>query len=231
MSADLQPMVVARGSLAGHAEAAGAEAIEAVRAAAGPVRGARVLHLSGAHGGRVPDLLSALLPLAVDAGLEVEWRVLFGGPELQLVAQALEDGFQGAETAVDDAAWDAYLEACARVAEGLVDGWDAVVLHDPALLGLAAALDQRVVWRCHLDASEPDPPLFERAELLADRLCGDRRAGRLVRAAEPARLAATPLAAGHRPAQPSQPRSGRGAARAHASARSGWTSTCRSSSS
>jgi trehalose synthase len=161
-------MVVARGSLAAHAEAAGAEAIDAVRAAAGPVRGARVLHLIGAHGGRVPELLSALLPLAVDAGLEVEWRVLFGDPELQEVARALQDGFQGAETAVEDEAWEVYLDACARVASALEDGWDAVVLHDPALLGLAAALDQRLVWRCHLDASEPDLPLFERAQALAE---------------------------------------------------------------
>src|SRR5215211_9549767 len=160
-------MVVARRSLADYAAAAGAEAIESVRAAAGAVRGARVLHVSGAHGGRVPELLSALLPLAVDAGLEVEWRVLFGDPDLQLVARALQDGFQGAETAVDDPAWEAYLAACARAASLLEAGWDAIVLHDPAVLGLCAALDERLVWRCHLDASQPDPPLLERAQPLA----------------------------------------------------------------
>src|SRR5512132_570879 len=169
VSADLQPMVVVRGSLAAHAPVAGAEAVEAVRAAAGPVRGARVLHVSGARGGRVPELLSALLPLAADAGLEVEWRVLFGGPELQQVARALQDGFQGAETAVDDGDWESYLEACAGAASTLTDGWDAVVLHDPGVLGLAAGFDERPVWRCHLDASKPDPPLLDRALPLAKR--------------------------------------------------------------
>jgi trehalose synthase len=167
VNADLQPMVVARGSLAAYADAAGADQIEAVRAAAGPVRGAHVLHISGAQGGGVPELLSALLPLALDAGVEVEWRALFGGPELQQVARALQDGFQGAETAVDDAAWNAYLGSCERAAEAIGGGWDAVVVHDPALLGLAPALDERVVWRCHLDAGAPDPPLLERAEPLA----------------------------------------------------------------
>jgi trehalose synthase len=160
-------MVVGRGSLAAYAEVAGAEAIDSIRAAAGPVRDARVLHVSGAHGGRVPELLSALLPLAVDAGLEVEWRVLFGGPELQRVAAALQDGFQGAETAIEDADWDAYLEACARAGHAVTGDWDAVVLHDPGVLGLAAALDERLVWRCNLDASEPDAPLFQRAGSLA----------------------------------------------------------------
>ena len=117
----------------------------------------------------MPELLSSLLPLALDAGVEVEWRVLFGGPELQQVAAALQDGFQGAETALDDAAWERYLESCAQAAGALADGWDAVVLHDPALLGLAPALDVPVVWRCHLDGSAPDAPLFDRARPLAER--------------------------------------------------------------
>jgi trehalose synthase len=161
-------MVVGQGALDAYAEAAGADAIEAARAAAGPVRGARVLHVSGAHGGRVPELLSALLPLAVDAGLDVEWRVLFGGRELQDVGAALQDGFQGAETALDDAAWQGYLDSCAQAAHELADGWDAVVLHDPALLGLAAELDTPVIWRCHLDGSQPDAPVMDRAKPLVD---------------------------------------------------------------
>ena len=164
----MQPMVVARGSLAAYAEAAGADAIDAVRAAAGPVRGARVLHVSDAHGGRVPELLSAVLPLAVDVGVEVEWRVLFGDPDLQRVAQALRDGLQGAETAIDDEAWAAYLEACSQAAAALGEGWDAIVLHDPGVLGLAGARDEPAIWRCHVDASSPDPPLFEKALPLAE---------------------------------------------------------------
>src|SRR4051812_16933036 len=161
-------MVVARGSLAAYEEAAGREAIEAVRAAAGPVRGARVLHVSATRGGGVPELLSALLPLAVDAGLEVEWRVLFGEGGLLGGGRAPPDGFQGAETAIGDEQWEAYVDSCARAASSLADGWDAVVLHDPAVLGLAPALDTRLVWRCHVDGSEPDGPLFERVRPLVE---------------------------------------------------------------
>jgi trehalose synthase len=165
VTAGLQPVDLAPRPLGDYAPACGAEALERLRAAAAPVSGARVLHLSvaGAGGGRVPELLQASLPLALDLGIEVKWRVLFGGPELTGVAGALQDGLQGAETAIQGAAYDAYLEACSVTS----NGYDAVVVHDPAGLGVAPAMDAPVVWRCHLDCSHPDPPAWERAAPLA----------------------------------------------------------------
>ena len=75
-------MAVSRGSLAAYAPVAGPDAVERLKAAAHPLQGARVLNVTAAGvGGRVPELLSAMLPLARDAGLEPDWRVLFG-PEL-----------------------------------------------------------------------------------------------------------------------------------------------------
>ena len=166
MSAGLQPVDLAPRPLGEYAPACGAEALERLRAAAAPVSGARVLHLSvaGAGGGRVPELLQASLPIALDLGVQVEWKVLFGGPELTGVAAALQDGLQGAETAVENGAFDAYLEACSVAG----DGHDVVVVHDPAGIGAAAAIDGRVVWRCHLDCSRPDPPAWERAAPLVE---------------------------------------------------------------
>jgi trehalose synthase len=163
---DLQPMAVARGSLDAHRPACGDEALERLRAAAEPLQGARVVHVSPAGaGGRVPELLKSMLPLAVDLGLEIEWQVLFGDRELQAVAHSLHDGLQGAEAAVDDAAYEAYLEGCARATRALAAG-DLLVLHDAATLGLAPAAGGPALWHCHVDASQPDGPALERAEPL-----------------------------------------------------------------
>ena len=66
MSADLQTLAIARGSLAAHAPAAGAPAVERLFSVAEPLRGARIVHLTLAGaGGRVPELLSSLLPLLI----------------------------------------------------------------------------------------------------------------------------------------------------------------------
>lgn len=167
-----QRMDVGAQPLGDQAPACGAEGIERVMDAAGRVRGMRVLHVSVAgSGGGVPELLGSLLPLAVDAGLTIDWRVLFGGHDLQEVVTGLRDGLQGAESAIPDGAWREYLEACRTAGTALAeaDSYDAVVLHDPQALGLAEAMGSGpVVWRCHVDAARPDEPAWERAAPLVD---------------------------------------------------------------
>jgi trehalose synthase len=170
-AADLQPMAVAPRAPGEYAPAAGGRAVEALQDAAQPLRGARVLHVSVAGAeGRVPELLGGMLPLAAGAGVEVEWRVLFGSPELRATAAALQSGLRGGESGIEDAAWEGYLEACEQTARSLSDNYDAIVLHDAAL-GLAAGLTggPAVLWRVHEDASQAEPDALARAMALAER--------------------------------------------------------------
>lgn len=169
MAADLQPMAVAPRAPGDYAPAAGGRAVEALQQAAEPLRGARILHVSAAGAeGRIPELLGGLLPLAAGAGVEVEWRVLFGSPDLRATAAALQSGLRGGESGIEDAAWSEYLDACEHAARSLGDGYDAVVLHDAAL-GLAAGLEVPLAWRVHEDASRAEPDALARAAELADR--------------------------------------------------------------
>src|SRR5215218_4123905 len=169
MAADLQPMAVAPRAPGDYAPAAGGRAIEALQAAAEPLRGARVLHVSAAGAeGRVPEFLGGLLPLAAGAGVEIEWRVLFGSSGLRATSAALMSGLRGGESAIEDAAWEEYLDACARTASSLGDGYDAIVLHDAAL-GLAVGLGPAVLWRLHEDSSRAEPDALARASGLAER--------------------------------------------------------------
>jgi trehalose synthase len=168
-AADLQPMAVAPRAPGEYAPAAGVRAIERLQDAAQPLRGARVLHVSVAGAeGRVPELLGGLLPLAAGAGLEVEWRVLFGPPELRATAAALQSGLRGGESGIAEEEWSAYLDACEQTERSLRDDYDAIVLHDAAL-GLAATLEAPVVWRLHEDASQAEPDALARAMELAER--------------------------------------------------------------
>jgi trehalose synthase len=104
------------------------------------------------------------LPLAVDAGVDVEWRVLYGSAPFGDVARELYDGIQGAETAIDGSTWSEYLDGVSAALGALRDDCDVLVVHDPATLALLAQEDGQasVVWRCHVDASEPEPATWER---------------------------------------------------------------------
>lgn len=173
-AADLQPMAVAPRAPGDYTPAAGGRAVEALQDAAEPLRGARVLHVSAAGAeGRVPEFLGGQLPLAAGAGVEIEWKVLFGSSELRATAAALLSGLRGGESAIEDAAWEEYLDACGQTAASLHEDYDAVVLHDAAL-GLAAGLrgaagaGPAVLWRVHEDASHAEPDALARAESLAE---------------------------------------------------------------
>ena len=113
MPADLQPMAVAKSDPGLYAPLAGAPAVEGVLEAARPLDGVRVLHVTVAGAqGRVSEMLRGLLALEAGAGVQVEWGVLFGDPELRRVANALHAGLRGGESAIGDADWAAYLDSC-----------------------------------------------------------------------------------------------------------------------
>ena len=144
-----------------YAPVAGARALEALAAAAEPLRGARILHVSPAGtAGRVPELLGSMLPLAAGSGIDVEWRVLFGTPAERELAGALGSGLRGAESAIDPAAWESFADGCERAARELADGWDVVVLHDGAL-ALASGIESTAVWRCHDDLAVAEAEALE----------------------------------------------------------------------
>src|SRR3954451_7280229 len=161
----LQRIEPGRRSLGDYTELVGEEAIERIRSLARDLAGLRVIHVSpAAPRNGCPELLRGLLPLAGDAGLDVEWRVLYGAAPFGDVARDLYDGLQGAETAIAPSTWSEYLESIAEAVGSLRDDCDVLVLHDPATLGLLAQDDgnARVVWRCHVDASDPEPSTRER---------------------------------------------------------------------
>jgi trehalose synthase len=168
----LQRIEPGRRSLGDYTELAGEETIGRIRGLARSLEGMRVIHVSpAAPRNGCPEMLRGLLPLAADAGVDIEWRVLYGASPFGDVARDLYDGLQGAETAIAPSTWSEYLEGIGAAVGSLRDDCDVLVLHDPATLGLVAQDDgdARVVWRCHVDASSPEPATWDRlVPLLAE---------------------------------------------------------------
>src|ERR1700729_1139380 len=76
----------------------GDEVIAAIREAAEPLRGARVLHLNAtAYGGGVAELLATHVALLRDVGIDAEWHVIHGSDEFFAVTKAVHNALQGAD--------------------------------------------------------------------------------------------------------------------------------------
>ena len=72
------------------------DAVDELRALSEPLRGARVLHLSSTYyGGGVAEILSSLVPLLNNLGINTHWRVLRGGEEFFAVTKAMHNLLQG----------------------------------------------------------------------------------------------------------------------------------------
>ena len=144
---------------------AGDDAVDEIRTLAHDLRGLRVLELSStATGGGVAEMLSSLVPLERDLGLDATWAVVAGDPAFFEVTKKLHNGMQGMEVALTAEEQREYLHHNERYARALEDAWDVVIVHDPqpaALRSFARDGRSHWIWRCHVDSSTPHMPTWE----------------------------------------------------------------------
>ena len=148
-------------------EVAGAAAIRELREIGGRLAGRRVKMInSTAVGGGVAELLSPLVPLMRELGIDAHWEVIKGGEAYFQVTKQFHHALQGGcFEALGASALEAWLETNRANAAELVGDEDFVVIHDPQPLALVEARDRAPssywIWRCHIDLSRPDAQLWQ----------------------------------------------------------------------
>jgi trehalose synthase len=153
--------------LADYVEMAGAEAVDRLREAARPLKGARLLQLnSTAFGGGVAELLFTQVALLNDLGIDTTWAVLEGSDEYFAVTKAVHNALQGAPVEWTAQMATTYWDRIVANASELTDGHDYYLIHDPQPAAVLRVLDEegrrtgRWLWRCHIDLSTPHPPVW-----------------------------------------------------------------------
>ncbi|MEE9600760.1 MAG: glycosyltransferase [Thermoplasmata archaeon] len=135
------------------------EILDSIVEAAEPLQGKRVLHInSTSFGGGVAEILSSMVPLMVDLGLDAHWRVIEGDPAFFNTTKSFHNSLQGGDVNISDEMRGHYKEVNRKNAEDLKDDWDVVVVHDlqPAALIEYVKREGVWIWRCHLDLSTPN---------------------------------------------------------------------------
>jgi trehalose synthase len=154
-----------RKAIEGYRSIVGDEAIAELRDLAYELRGLRVLELSStATGGGVAEVLSSSVPLERDLGIESEWRLITGDAAFFAITKRIHNGLQGMPVEVSGEEREEYLRHNEATAEALSNGWDVVLVHDPqpaAVRSFKGDASCPWIWRCHLDSSNPHPPVWE----------------------------------------------------------------------
>ncbi len=129
------------------------------------LRGARVLHINAtSYGGGVSEILRSTVPLLNDLGLVTEWQLIRGDEAFFNVTKRIHNGLQGADGALSESEKAVYLANSQLNAAHLSRDYDFVFVHDPqpaALPALGGSKGARWVWRCHIDTSRPNGPIWE----------------------------------------------------------------------
>jgi trehalose synthase len=124
------------------------------------LRGRALQHISSTRsGGGVAEILQRLVPLTDALGITVTWDIMRASADFFEVTKAIHNALQGGEQELSHDAFDLYLQTMQENAQHLPFAADVVVVHDPqpaALVEFCPRTDTRLVWRCHIDLSQPN---------------------------------------------------------------------------
>lgn len=148
-----------------YAPLAGAQEIEELRTLAAPLEGAAAEMVnSTAVGGGVAEILSRLIPLMRELGLDARWHVMEAGPEFFEITKAFHNALHGGWYHGEARDFDVFLEYNRRNRQRFALDGRFIVIHDPQPVAFiesrTTGKEQTWVWRCHIDLSRPDPAVW-----------------------------------------------------------------------
>ena len=144
----------------------GDEEVEAIRALAEPLRGARFLHINAtAFGGGVAEILHTLVPLMRDVGIDARWEVIRGEDDFFNVTKAFHNGLQGAPVELTPEMREIYKRYNEQNAADLEGEYDYILVHDPQPAAMRhyhnPAAAKHWITRIHIDTSTPNPAVWD----------------------------------------------------------------------
>ncbi len=155
-------------SIERYGEIVGDEVIDHLRQLARPLQGMKVVHVNSTRtGGGVAEILTQMVPLMKELGLDARWEVIQGEESFFQCTKNFHNGLQGNAFPLSDSIFRVFEATNAKNAEELratLEEADIVFIHDPQPLPLLRSCPGRKgkwIWRCHIDLSHPYRPVWK----------------------------------------------------------------------
>ena len=151
-------------NLDNYREIVGDEIISSIYRKARRLYGKHFLQINSTYyGGGVAEILDSLVPLMNNVGLETDWRLLRGSPDLFTITKKFHNALQGDSIKLSDRKKQLYIGANEAFSTYCHIDQDCIIIHDPQPLPLIRSYKKRQpwVWRCHIDLTDPDKKLWE----------------------------------------------------------------------
>lgn len=152
-------------TLAQYEPIVGKAVVEELRLVASRLAGCSVVHVnSTAVGGGVAEILSNMVPLLRELGIQTRWEVIKGGEAFFNVTKRIHNALHGAAEEIAPEQWDLFWATGEQNAREIACDADIAFIHDPQPIALVAQKAQRHnrwIWRCHVDVAHARDEVWE----------------------------------------------------------------------
>ena len=150
----------------------GRSAIEELRLLAAKLSGKVIQMINSTFvGGGVAEILSRMIPLLGQLGVDARWNVIKGNDEFFQVTKKFHNALHGRQETVTEKDFAVFLETTQKNIEEMELYGDILFVHDPQPIGLIASRSsviasrrrsnpQKWLWRCHIDLSHPNEEVW-----------------------------------------------------------------------
>ncbi|MBI4051261.1 MAG: glycosyltransferase [Elusimicrobia bacterium] len=146
-------------------EIAGPSILEELHLLARHLKGKSILQInSTAIGGGVAEILNRMVPLLNELEIDTRWEVIKGGESFYAVTKKFHNALHGDSQTIRPEDYQVYEDTLDQNLSQMSLEADVVFIHDPqpaALVKKRKTLKNRWIWRCHIDLSEPAPPVWD----------------------------------------------------------------------
>jgi trehalose synthase len=152
-------------TLSDYKEIVGPGVIEELQALAERVRGRSIQHInSTAVGGGVAEILTRLIPLLRELGLDTRWDVIKGDESFFNVTKAFHNALHGKLEEISPEMFEIFRANTQMNLREFDLSGDVIFVHDPQPAGLVMRkkeIGRHWIWRCHIDVSRPQSNVWE----------------------------------------------------------------------
>ncbi len=114
-------------------------------------------------GGGVAEILSRMLPLLGQLGVDARWSVIKGNPDFFQVTKKFHNALHGRKETISESDFALFMETTEQNVRELELHGDIIFVHDPQPAGLIARKKEsgkKWIWRCHIDVSHPNEEVW-----------------------------------------------------------------------
>ncbi|MDP2984611.1 MAG: glycosyltransferase [Candidatus Latescibacter sp.] len=119
---------------------------------------------STAVGGGVAEILTRMIPLLRELGVDARWEVIKGNERFFYITKKMHNALHGIDEKISPEEYKFFLEVNRHNAQEMNLYGDIIFIHDPqpvALVEKKKSLGKKWIWRCHIDFTKPKQDVMD----------------------------------------------------------------------